>query len=208
MEKLNLTERFGDFEGYKEYYNNNPVLEGSLQEILGYRNRTPRIAWMSRVVNSTKGESMLDIGCNTGCVSLHYALTGMKVVGIDIASKAINLCNKFCKDGKAKDAQYLTTSYEEAKIEGKFDYVIVSEIIEHVFDPMKLLDFAEEHCSGIVLVTTPNSNGEFGWDNKGDTGHEHVRLYGEDEFTKIIESRGKIIDKLVNKIIHIAYEPK
>lgn len=209
MELPELKNRYDSFGEYKEYYSSNHITGSKdLETVLWYKNAIPRIAWITRFINVNKINSLLDVGCNTGCVSMTYALSGMRVVGIDLGKDAIDTCNFFCKNSGDTKAEYINTSFEEANMDEKFDCVVASEIIEHVLDPIKLLEFCENHSNKFVVITTPELNGVFGLTNTvNDTGHEHIRLYTRDELVDIINKRGKIVEELTNDIIHIAYEP-
>lgn len=218
-----IKDRFKNFKEYKKFYENLEISELSVAEIPLFSDRTAleyaykntpeeqkgtleRLLFVNKVLTESDG-SIFDIGCHTGILSLGYAIKGRRVVGIDISKGVIEFCNEILKQTSAIDYKYIASSYEEFKIDEKFDYVIVAEILEHVLEPDKLLDYAEKHCKGQVIITTPKYEGVFGYNNPGDTDHQHIRAYKEKELEELISKRGEITGKGVSEILMISYKP-
>jgi ubiquinone/menaquinone biosynthesis C-methylase UbiE len=216
-----IKDRFKDFDEYKDFYNTQEMFEITDSEITlgGDKERIvyskqfaskettctfDRLLFTNKVIG--KKGSILDIGCHTGLFSLPYAYKGRRVVGIDINQKAIDFCNQKVKQFNIENTEYICSPYEEFKTDEKFDFVLVAEILEHVLEPEKLLDFAEKHCLKKVIVTTPNYYGRFGIKNEGDVSREHIRLYEEKELEEMLSKRGKIIDKEITDILMFTYK--
>jgi len=73
-------------------------------------------------------------------------------VGIDIVSDLVKVLNE--RGYNVKDVDATSDIY----IGEKFDIIIIGDVIEHVNDPIKLLEFAKRHCNknGKIIVSTPN----------------------------------------------------
>ena len=73
-----------------------------------------------------RGLSVLDIGCNTGTMSLALSLRGAKVVGIDIERSYVRICQILgILQGSA--AQFRLGAFES--IEGQFDCVLFLSVL-------------------------------------------------------------------------------
>lgn len=97
---------------------------------------------------------ILDIGCNDGFFAEKLKAAGHTVVGIDI-SKAM------LAEAKKKGIDVYKVNVESEKIpfpDASFDIVILSDIIEHIFDTDRLL--AECYrllvSKGKLFISTPN----------------------------------------------------
>lgn len=188
-----------------DYYRTCKIEELSDDELLKSDTYLHRSHWVSTLI---KPDSILDLGCHTGIMSLMYAFRGWRVVGIDLSEKAIEFCNSFIDKYKITNSTYFTGLVEEYESEERFDNVLICELIEHVEDPNKLLDVAEKHLKkdGIIFISTPDYFGPYGISNDGDTSHEHLRVYKTDELKSLIENRGgKIIDFQDRQLIYLAY---
>lgn len=199
---------YKDFDDYKKFYNDNDYKKLTMRELKTSPDWFERSLWTQGVLK--KKGSILDVGCQTGVISMYYAYKGWRVVGIDINSKAIRFCKKMAKD--TEDTEFFTSAYEDIHFGEKFDYVIVQEIIEHVLDPEDLLDFADRSCKkgGKVVLTTPNYYGEFGRQNigsKGDRG-EHIRCYKASELMQLVLIHGEVKSFDGDDLLKVVYEPK
>lgn len=98
------------------------------------------------------GASVLDIGCGDGTL-LKYLSENKKIrgYGIDISSTAIEETKKKGFEAKIGD---ITSS--KFNIEGIFDYIILSEVIEHIPRPEDLLLKLRGHFKKFILVSFPN----------------------------------------------------
>jgi len=188
----------------KEHYENSGIGEFTDDEIINSPDLLYRCRWIAEFI---KPGSVLDLGCNNGLVSLKYAYEGRRVLGIDLSHIAIEYCNTFLKRYDLTNSEYKQGIIEEFKSKEKFDNIFLCEVIEHVENPERILEVAESHFKkdGIIFVTTPEYSGPFGKDNPGDIDGEHLRIYNDKEFKKIIEKRGKIINFQSKQLIYVAY---
>jgi len=95
---------------------------------------------------------------------------------------------------KLKDDNFSIPNYIEADAHalpfenGEFDYAILSEILEHVDEPIKVLDEAQR-VAAVVIATVPN---EYQWsdDKKPFTNKGHVRYFTEETLHKLVVDSG------------------
>jgi len=189
----------------REHYEKMGVGEFTDHEIINSSDLLYRCRWIAEFI---KPGNVLDLGCGNGLISLKYAYDGRKVLGIDLGYLAVEYCNNFLKRYYLTNSEYKQGIIEEFKSKEKFDNIFLCEVIEHVEDPEKILDVAETHLKkdGIIFITTPEYYGPFGKNNPGDIDGEHLRVYKDKEFKKIIEKRGKIISFESKQLIYVAYK--
>lgn len=104
---------------------------------------------------------VLDMGCGTGAnltEPLAERFPSVQFIGVDSDKTSI----EFAQYGK----RHQNTDYvllDEMNTLGKFDFVIASEVIEHVENPDAFLDFLKSHLTaeGKIVITLPNGYGPF-----------------------------------------------
>lgn len=119
----------------------------------------------------------LDIGCGEGFVSKELTRLGWQVTGVDIIPRA-----DFSFDIERADwPSELTTQ--------RFDLVLCSEVIEHIFSPEELVIHIKQLLvdGGSAIITTPNvlfwKNrlkmffGTFRYEERGILDFGHIRLF-------------------------------
>lgn len=133
-----------------------------------------RFHYFERILQHYKGiHSILDYGCGHGWCDVYlHNKTGKKVVGVDIDPNAAkwsrNYADKFAKN--PEDLDFYSGSVADLELFNKlknhdlFDCLIISEVLEHVRNPVEtvnaLLPFVKD--GGIVIITTPYGPSEYG----------------------------------------------
>jgi len=112
------------------------------------------------------GSTGLDIGCNIGNISIPLASLGFKITGFDISTKNIKIANnKKIFFGFDKNLTFLLGDACNQPIVEKeqFDFVILSEVLEHVKKPEKLLVNINRVLKkdGYLIITVPNGFGPY-----------------------------------------------
>ena len=129
------------------------------------QNKDPFFAYLTKKVFEDidwgkKNGRLLDLGCGSGRLSLEAAKRGFRVTGVDYIPKAIELAKTLAKttdiDNRAK---FIQGDLAKAKPHqyGFYDYVVLMEVIEHIDDYQKIIDFAYGSLKkgGKILLTTP-----------------------------------------------------
>jgi SAM-dependent methyltransferase len=106
---------------------------------------------------------VLDVGCGNGSqLAVPLSEAGYRVTAVDPHQPSIERGRRF---GSAVDFHHGVVS---DLLPGKFDCVIISEVLEHLESPGLLLDLSLLYLaeSGILIVTVPNGYGEFELDRR------------------------------------------
>ncbi len=95
---------------------------------------------------------LLDVGCGSGMFLLYMRALGWQVVGVDIDAQAVEACRQVGLTA------YAGTLEEQRFPEASFDAITMSHVIEHISDPLRLL----QECyrilkpGGYLGIVTPN----------------------------------------------------
>lgn len=97
------------------------------------------------------GASILEIGCGTG--TLLAKLRPRRGVGVDISPKMVEIAA-----AKFRDLSFLVADAEALDLGETFEFVIVPDVIEHLFDVSAMFRSARRHCGpgSRVIVTSVN----------------------------------------------------
>jgi len=181
-----------------------------------------RARFIFKQIEQGRPKRILDVGCGRGFYlnALSLYKFPMEIHGIDINEKYLEKAQKSCIDKRIqiKKANIYNLSYGDCY----FDFVICSELLEHLKDDkrgLKELDRVLKK-NGTIAITVPNYNFPFFWDpfnfmlmrffkkhiNKNIwwlagiwAGHE--RLYSVNEIKKLISASNLKVVKL-KKVIH------
>lgn len=129
-----------------------------------------REEWM-KYFNPKSGASILELGAHNGPNLIHYGRKGHRVVGIEISDTLIDTFERF-KKLESKDVQeriqMIQEWIEDYKPIEQYDYVLCTEILEHVPDPGAILRTAwrEVKSEGLIYISSPTKH----WGN-----NTHVR---------------------------------
>lgn len=100
-----------------------------------------------------RGREVLDAGCGTGWFSAAAVRRGGKVTSLDLGEKLLAKVAQKCESTR-RVGSVLDMPFDD----DTFDYVISSEVIEHVPDPVRAV--REMHrvlkAGGTLVLTTPN----------------------------------------------------
>ena len=99
-------------------------------------------------------KAVLDAGCGWGGCSAAFSKIGAQCTGVDISKQHIIDAKKFSQEKKAK-AKFFKDDVCNLKAKGKFDIIILRDVLEYVNDPLKaLISLKSRMADGGVLYVT------------------------------------------------------
>jgi 2-polyprenyl-3-methyl-5-hydroxy-6-metoxy-1,4-benzoquinol methylase len=153
-----------------------------------------------QIGNSNK--LVLDVGCNRGYLN---KLTPMNIFyGIDINSADLEVAARSYKKTFKIDLNF---SHEEFNETLKFDVIVFADILEHLINPEKVLQFFAGKFlkdDGTIIVSLPNVAhfsvrlnlmfGNFNYTDAGILDKTHLHLYTLETARKLMKECGLDID--------------
>ncbi len=102
----------------------------------------------------TPGGRLLDVGCGSGELLERLKGLGWQVEGVDFDESAVRAARK--RDLKVQHGTLESQGYSD----GTFDAVVMSHVIEHVPDPLRLLEecYRILKLGGRLVLVTPNKD--------------------------------------------------
>ena len=99
------------------------------------------------------GSSVLDIGCGDGRLLEHLRETrGVRPLGVELSQKACELARQ-----KGLDVVQADVAGDDWPIPEPVDYIVMSEVLEHLPSPERLLLQLKGVCRRRMLVDVPNT---------------------------------------------------
>lgn len=138
-----------------EYYKGWGILDEQDKKTISALKRSTFNRYLKMLPRITKKHpKILDVGCATGFLLEEAKELGYDPYGVEISDYSSKVAQD--KFGKTK---VFCGSLEESKFEkSSFDVIVMSDLIEHVSDPLKLLKSAYGYLrpNGQILIITPN----------------------------------------------------
>jgi len=102
-----------------------------------------------------KGQNVLELGCGNGELINEIANSNnglARIVAVDYFNKPENLNKK---------VEFIKQNIEEFNIDGHFDVVIMHHVLEHVKNPLGLIEKIKKvlNKNGRILIAVPNRRG-------------------------------------------------
>lgn len=97
-------------------------------------------------------KSVLDVGCGNSLLPIKLKEKDDKVIVADISELIINEYKKYNIQGMVLDLEKTTS----INFDKKFDYVILSEVLEHMKNPEEIIEELKKYTD-YFIITIPNS---------------------------------------------------
>lgn len=151
--------------------------------------------------------SILDIGCGDGTVMEYININNnpKDIVGIDISKRAVDYVNS--KGFRAYEIDVLSERFAEFMNGKSFDYIIITEVLEHIQDPEIVITLLRNHVEKCVFVSIPNAGfvrnrlrllfGRFPLVVIQQHIKEHIRFWTLKDFKYWAEYHGYRVEKVI-----------
>ena len=181
---------------------------------LGYKGEYTYLRYekIASILNKLGSGTILNIGCGFGIFD-HYLSERFKVLGIDSERKEIEKAKELGKKF-SRYFEYKLTDAMEFKTNEKFDFVLCSELLEHLKDDSKFIEKLKHFVKpgGYVLITVPNIQqlrnrfrGLFGL-KPIFMDRTHLREYTRKEIETLIENSGLDVLEMHRIVIYFPFE--
>lgn len=119
-------------------------------------------AFILELLGDLKGKRFLDYGCGAGMFTVHAALEGAaEVVGVDAEDTALSTAVHFARQERVHHLCRFIHSegFPSFSSRGRFDVILIKDVIEHVPDDQGLLEDAAASVvpGGRIILSTQNS---------------------------------------------------
>lgn len=98
-----------------------------------------------------KEGTVLDIGCGDGLFMNMLRTKGIKSVGVDISDEAVRACT-----AQGLSAEVVTSAHLLPFPDASFEYVVMLDVLEHVYDPALFLAEAKRVSKRYIVIGVPN----------------------------------------------------
>ncbi len=178
-----------NYKAFYEHYHRRRLLP---KRIITSKNFTYRhiVAVLNRFC---RGQKVLDFGSGVGTLSLYLANQGKQVTGIEISQKAVRVAQESAqKFSLTKNISFIRGDIFSTPLLGRFDFVICSEVLEHLKNDGQALDkiFSLLKPGSRVLVSVPSQNApliKIGAIKNFDSWSGHLRRYSLESLTSLLK---------------------
>jgi SAM-dependent methyltransferase len=103
----------------------------------------------TRLSGGLSAGNMLDIGCGSGYTASLFARNGWSVTGVEFSEETA---------GHARDTYGIPVVTSVSQLQGRYDLILVNHVLEHYYDPARLLQECSRLLSptGRLVVAVPN----------------------------------------------------
>lgn len=153
------------------------------------------------LINADKDSAInvLEIGCACGAMLLKIKndYKNASLYGVELNKNAAKIAAHIA-DVRGEDIEKASLSYDEEF----FDYIIFADVLEHLYDPEKVLNNMKKYLKkgGYIIASIPNVmhfsimagllNGDFTYQDSGILDRTHIRFFTLKEITKLFSRAG------------------
>ena len=140
-----------------------------------------------------KNKSIIDLGSGVGTLDFYLAFKGNNVTGIDASKLAITIAKANAKAlGLSAKVKFVQKDLITGKISGKYDVVLLTEVVEHLKNESVVLKRAYQLLKkgGILIVSTRSSNAplyKFNLAKMHDKRVGHLHRYSIDKLERLLK---------------------
>lgn len=162
------------------------------------------------LLTAANNQSILDLGCGNGALVKYLIHHKFNAYGTDASPSGIAIASKF--DSARFALQDLSTEELPPAFEHLiFDTIISTEVIEHLYDPRKFIDFCKKillkNGGGEIILSTPYHGylknlvlalaGK--WDQHADPLWDggHIKLWSKATLTRLLAEKGFTVTDFV-----------
>ena len=120
-----------------------------------------RMTYILEQINNRniKNLKILDVGCGGGIICEPLARLGAQVTGLDFSPNNIKAAKTHSKKNRLK-INYISKDIEKSKLNGKFDIILMFEVLEHLDDWKKIIKNIKKNLNknGLIIISTINRN--------------------------------------------------
>lgn len=173
------------------------------QDSLWPKTDAKEIVFNEIVANS----SVLDLGCWTGRLGEKLKKEkGCYIAGVDIDKTALRIAAGRLDFVYRVDLDF--PGSVKKKIQRKFDYIVLTDVLEHLKEPEKLLKMTKRFLAkdGLLIASVPNvANwsvrlslliGRFDYEETGILDKTHLRFFTQKTARKMFDTSGYTIEKI------------
>jgi len=134
-----------NFSNYDEYWQNRGFHAPSLH----------RAELISKYIEPKS--KILDIGCGDGTIIDYLSKHNepQEIVGVDISKRAVDYVKSKGYDAYVMDV--LSDDFSKFLENKTYDYIIITEVLEHVQDPEKIIMAVKNNFKKAVFISIPNA---------------------------------------------------
>jgi SAM-dependent methyltransferase len=146
-----------------------------------------------------EGRRVLDVGCAGGYISEILATRGFAVTGVDVPGTPF-----------PESIQFAAADLDQGlpALDGRFDFIICADVLEHLRDPLGMLQQCRERLApgGRLIASLPNSgNAYFRWNvllgrfpqhDQGLFDRTHLRFYPWSGWEELLKRAGFRIEAM------------
>jgi 2-polyprenyl-3-methyl-5-hydroxy-6-metoxy-1,4-benzoquinol methylase len=162
---------------------------------------------VKQVSITTESLKILDVGAGRGILGEALGKKGYEVYAIESNTLASHEAKNRVHHVISADLHDMNTIKAELK-ENKFNYIIFSDVLEHVYDPMDVLKnyLPFLHDEGKILISLPNTVnwlnrlrflfGQFSYEMSGVMDRTHIRFFTSKTAKNMLIASGCQIEKV------------
>ncbi|MDQ6621686.1 MAG: bifunctional 2-polyprenyl-6-hydroxyphenol methylase/3-demethylubiquinol 3-O-methyltransferase UbiG [Pseudomonadota bacterium] len=120
-----------------------------------------RLTWVERVCGGLRDKDVLDVGCGGGILSEAMATRGARVLGIDLADRALGVARLHrLESGVQLDYRLVSVEALAEELPAHFDVITCMEMLEHVPRPESIVEACGRLLKpgGIAVFSTISRN--------------------------------------------------